>query len=40
MKKTNNKYLTPMGYKLEVIKETDPKSYKELMELLNQNNNE
>jgi hypothetical protein len=32
-----SKIKTPMGYRLEVIKEQDPKKYKELMKLLNQN---
>ena len=34
MNKKKKKYLTPLGYQLEVIKKESPDEYKELMELL------
>ena len=34
MNKKKKKYLTPLGYQLEVIKKESPNEYKKLMELL------
>ena len=34
MSKKKKKYLTPLGYQLEVIKKESPNEYKKLMELL------
>ena len=34
MNKKKKKYLTPLGYQLEVIKKESPDEYKKLMELL------